>query len=355
MGILDRYVGKSVLIMIVVVVIFLTILTAIITFIDQTRYLGRGSIDFIFLLKYLAIQVPGMVVMIFPIAVLLGGVIALGNLAKTSELIILQTVGLSKAGVVFSALKMVFPLILVVILLGETAVPALSRYSENLYNQSANQGNVVVTYDGLWLREGNSFIAARYIMTDGSISGVVRYDFEGETLKQVTHAQTGVYDAKSEQWVMGEVSSTAFADGEVQSSFKDTENWHLNLNPERVEILGVKYYNLTITGLIDYITYLESNNQEADNYRLQLYMKFVSPFSMVVMLLLAASTVFGPLRTIPMGTRIVIGIALGFVFYVANSIGAPFSLVYGLPPIVGAALPTLLFFIFALWLLNKRT
>ena len=53
MGILDRYVGKSVLIMIVVVVIFLTILTAIITFIDQTRYLGRGSIDFIFLLKYL--------------------------------------------------------------------------------------------------------------------------------------------------------------------------------------------------------------------------------------------------------------------------------------------------------------
>lgn len=355
MGILDRYVGKNVLVSILVVGFFLTVLTAIITFIDQTRYLGRGSIDFIFLVQHLGLQLPGIIVMFFPIAVLLGGVVALGNLARSSELTILQSVGISRAGIVFSALKIVFPLIIIIVIIGETAVPALNRYAENRYNQYANEGNIAITYDGLWLREGDSFIAARYIMTDGSISGVVRYDFDGQHLKRIVHAKSGAYDAVSGTWVMRDVITTTLEEGRVRHLTQESEAWNLNLNPERVEILGVNYYNLTISGLMDYITYLESNNQDAASYRLQLYSKFVMPFTMVVMLLLAASTVFGPLRSMNMGTRILMGIALGFFFYVANQVGAPFALVYGLPPSLGASLPTLAFFGLALWLLNRKT
>ncbi len=355
MRILDRYVGRNVAFSILLVSLFLTVIAAIITFIDQTRYIGRGSIDFLFLVQYLIIQIPGIVVMTFPIAVLLGGVVALGNLARTSEITILMSLGISRAGVVFSALKTVFPMILIVIFIGETAVPALNRIGENRYNESAHQGNLAITYDGLWLKEGSSFLAARYIMTDGSISGVVRYDFEGQVLKSVSYSRTGHYDTNLSRWVMKDVETTVYDEAAVVSTHEDEAYWDLSLNPERMEILGDKFYNLTITGLVDYITYLESNNQRANNYRLQLYLKLMMPFTMVVMLLLAASTVFGTLRSISMGARIVLGIAMGFFFYVINSVGAPFALVYGLPPLLGAALPTLLFFVLALWLLNRGT
>lgn len=351
MSILDRYLGKNVLLCIILVSAFLTIITAIITFVDQTRYIGRGDIGLGFLVVHLLLQIPGMVVMFFPIAVLLGGVIALGGLARSSELIILQAVGISKSGIVLCAFKTVFPLIVIVAVLGEVLIPRLDRYAENRYNAYAHQGNISITYDGLWLKEGDSFIGVRYIMTDGSLRDVVRYELHGQEVKSISRANAGEY--LDDAWMMSGVEETKFVDGAVKIASYDKQKWNLSLNPQRVQILGVSGYNLTVTGLNDYINYLESNNQNADNYRLQLYSKFVTPFAVVVMLLLAASTVFGPLRTMTMGTRVLAGIGMGFAFYVANQIGAPFALVYGLPPVIGATLPTLLFCALALYLLNR--
>ena len=52
MGILDKYVAKQVLFTIILVSFFLLILVALITFIDQMRYIGRGEIDFTFLIGF---------------------------------------------------------------------------------------------------------------------------------------------------------------------------------------------------------------------------------------------------------------------------------------------------------------
>ena len=353
MGILDKYVGKQVVLTIILVSIFLLLLTGLITFIDQMRYIGRGEIGFTFLIGYLGLQLPGLFVLFFPIAVLLGGVIGLGLLARNSELIILQSVGISRAGIVLSALKLVFPLILLVFAIGEVAVPRLEQYAANQYNLYAAHGNISVTYDGLWLREGESFIGVRYTMSDNSLMGIVRYDFNGDELVAVSRAKRGTYEEGS--WVMHDVDKIIFAAAEVVPTHLDRETWWLHLNPERVEILGLRGRDLTIDGLLDYINYLEDNGQDTASYRLELYNKIMSPFTMVVMLLLAASTVFGPLRSMTMGARVVAGIALGFSFYVANQFGAPFALVYGLPPILGASLPSLIFLLLALYLLRAKT
>ncbi len=353
MGILDKYVGKQVLLTIVLVSFFLLMLTGLITFIDQMRYIGRGEIDFAFLIGYLCLQLPGLFVLFFPIAVLLGGVIALGMLARSSELIILQSIGISRAGIVFSALKLVFPLILLVFALGEVVVPRVEQYAANQYNRYAANGNISITYDGLWLREGESFIGVRYTMSDNSLMDIVRYDFNGDELVSVSQAKRGTYEDGS--WIMHDVTKIIYAAGEVVPVHLAEEKWWLNLNPERVQILGLKGINLTIEGLLDYINYLDDNGQDSASYRLELYNKIMAPFTMVVMLLLAASTVFGPLRTVTMGARIVAGIVLGFGFYVANQFGAPFALVSRLPPIIGATLPSFLFFCLALYLLRAKT
>ena len=351
-GILDRYIGKNVFLTILLVTVFLTLLTALITFVDQMRYIGRGSVDFMFLLSHVALEIPGIVVLFFPVAVLLGGVIALGNLARTSELIVMQSIGISRTGIVFSALKTVIPLIIVIVCLGEFVVPRVEQYAENRLNLASSNGNLSVTHDGLWLREGNSFIGIRYTMSDGSLLDIVRYEVEGKELKVFSKAKSGVYT--NGQWEMRGVKRTEFLGDRVVNTVLPVEKWKLNLTPDRVEIVGVKGYNLTASGLIDYINYLEENNQDAASYKLELYNKFMAPFTMIVMLLLAASTVFGPLRSMTMGARVLAGITLGFGFYLTNQIGAPFSLVYGIPPLIGASFPTLVFLFIAIMLLRRK-
>ncbi len=50
------------------------------------------------------------------------------------------------------------------------------------------------------------------------------------------------------------------------------------------------------------------------------------------MMLMALSFIFGPLRSVPMGVRVVTGISFGFIFYVLDQIFGPLTLVYGIPP-----------------------
>ena len=78
-AILDRYTGKNVVVMVIMVAVCLTAFTGIITFIDKMRYIGRGSIDFWFVCRYVLFLTPGFLVTFFPVAVLIGGVIGLGN------------------------------------------------------------------------------------------------------------------------------------------------------------------------------------------------------------------------------------------------------------------------------------
>ncbi|MGQ7112400.1 LptF/LptG family permease, partial [Escherichia sp. TWPC-MK] len=48
-------------------------------------------------------------------------------------------------------------------------------------------------------------------------------------------------------------------------------------------------------------------------------------------------------------------ICFGFVFYVLDQIFGPLTLVYGIPPIIGALLPSASFFLISLWLLMRKS
>jgi lipopolysaccharide export system permease protein len=76
--------------------------------------------------------------------------------------------------------------------------------------------------------------------------------------------------------------------------------------------------------------------------------------SVAVMMLMALSFIVGPLRSVSMGMRVVTGISFGFIFYVLDQIFGPLSLVYNIPPIMGALLPSGAFFAISVYMLLKR-
>lgn len=126
-GILDRYVGKTVVFSVILISICLTLFAALINLIDVIRYIGRGTIDFFFILQYVCYKVPGIFVTFFPVSILIGGVIGLGMLAKNSEIVILQSIGLSKLNIGVSCIKSILPLIVVVLFIGETIAPHFEK------------------------------------------------------------------------------------------------------------------------------------------------------------------------------------------------------------------------------------
>jgi lipopolysaccharide export system permease protein len=72
------------------------------------------------------------------------------------------------------------------------------------------------------------------------------------------------------------------------------------------------------------------------------------------MLLVALSFIFGPLRSVSMGARIMMGVFTGILFFLSNEVLGSLSLVYQLSPMFGAFMPSAIFTAVAWYLMAKK-
>ncbi len=351
---IDRYIGKTVLQMIFVCLLVLVLLTALITFIDKSRHLGSGDIDFTFLLWYVFLLMPNMTVLMFPVAALLGTVLGLGLMAKNSELVIVQSIGKSKTGIILSAAKMVIPLVLVLSFMSQTVIPQAEQYAQNTFNTARSEGRLSRTGWGTWLREGDSFVFITRVMSDGTIHEISRYNFDGTKLTSYATARTGIYNEDKASWDIFDVNIYEYKDKSIHRYKEPMQKWDLYINPERLEVFNLRQGELNVLELYDYIQYLEENHIDSSRYRITMYMLFLMPIMIIVMMLLGASAVFGPLRSVPLAARALLGLALGFAYYIMNQILPAFIVAVGIPPFIGVVTPSIVFALLAIFLLNRK-
>jgi lipopolysaccharide export system permease protein len=207
---------------------------------------------------------------------------------------------------------------------------------------------------GVWAKDANSFVSIGRMNSKAELYNVQLYFFAKDlTLSRAMVAKQATYQEGS--WLLQEVSQTSFYDGETRVENFPDYVWETELTPKKLEVIISEPDKMSMRDIYDYITYLESNDQDASSYWLILWRKAVLPFTVVVMMLLSVSFIFGGLRSVPMGTRLIFGIASGFTFHVSGELFGPASLVFGLPPILGALLPSILVLVIAMYQLRKQT
>ena len=106
--------------------------------------------------------------------------------------------------------------------------------------------------------------------------------------------------------------------------------------------------------MYEYITFLKQTGQDSRRFELTYWRKILQPVSVGVMMMLALSFIFGSLRSVTAGARIVTGICFGFLFYVVNEIFGQMSVVFNAPAFLGALMPSLLFMAIIWWLLARK-
>ena len=180
------------------------------------------------------------------------------------------------------------------------------------------------------------------------------YHFDNNNkLQSVRYASSASFENGT--WKLSQVDESILTDGkQITGSQTLTGEWKTNLTPDKLGVVALDPDALSISGLHNYVKYLQQSGQEAKRYQLNMWSKIFSPLSVAVMMLMALSFIFGPLRSVPMGVRVVTGICFGFLFYVMDQIFGPLSLVYSIPPILGAILPSALFLFISIYLLLKK-
>ena len=148
-GILDRYIGRTVIMAILICTFGLVGLSSLIKFIEQLNNVGDGNFTTLHALYRVFLLMPGELVLFFPMGALLGGVIGLGQMASSSELVVLQAAGLSRTRIVLSALKTVIPVMLLVMLLGEYVAPLGVQKAKDIKTAAVSGGKITASANGI--------------------------------------------------------------------------------------------------------------------------------------------------------------------------------------------------------------
>jgi len=360
MRILDGYIAKTIAGTMTFCLLILVGLSSMIKFIEQLKSVGQGDYSIIDAAIYVLLMLPRDIEIFFPMAALLGALIGLGMMAQSSELVVMQAAGISRLQIILSVMKTAIPLMLLVMALGEWGAPWTEQKARNLKAQQISGGSLLKGSSGLWAKDGERFVHVNKVIETGLLHGISLYQFnENNELASITKAKVARY--QTDAWLLEDVEQTELSSIEnnkpTRTSVSQTAtlDWISTLTPDKLGVVTVSPESLSITGLFDYLDYLKANKQDTSRYDLALWRKVMQPLSVAVMMLLALSFVFGPLRSVSMGARLVMGIITGFSFHLTNQAFGPISLVYNMPAIFGAVLPSLLFIGLAGYFLNKRS
>jgi len=352
--ILDLYIGRTIISTTALVLVTFVGLSGIIKYVEQLRKVGRGTYDLLQALYFVLLSIPRDIEMFFPMAALLGALIGLGMLAASSELVVMQAAGFSKLDIGLSVLKTAVPLMIIVTLLGQWGAPQAQKMARDLRAVSISGGNIVSTRSGVWARDANDFIFIAKV-DDERLYGMNMWRFDqNKELQSTVFAEEVDYEGNN-TWTMSDVQITSFEDDvQITKESLPSYSWETSLAPDKLAIVTVKPEELSLSGLYDYVSYLKASEQDASRYELAFWRKVTQPISIAVMMLMALSFIFGPLRSVTMGARILSGVIAGFTFYISSEFFGPVSLVYQIPPVFGAVAPSIVFFCIAVMLLRRK-
>lgn len=343
MKLIDRYIFKTVAGAALAALLVLLILETFFSFLGEIDDIGEGHYGLKDVLLYLFLNIPRRVYEIFPMALLLGGLLGMGSLASSSELVCMRAAGLSVLRLIGAALQVGFVLGLLALIVGEFVAPAATRVAEEW--QSAAKSEQVSIRQGLgfWARDGERLIHVQAVSPGIGLEDIHIYQIDEQSrMRSIAHARSARY--VEGHWLLADVQRSLIEADKVTADHQPVLTLNSLINPDLLRVLALDPKNLSMRDLITYIDYLDRNGLDSRSYRLAFWSKVFGPLSSLAMIFVAMPFAFGSQRAASIGQRLLIGVFIGLLFFLGNRLLGNVVLLYGYPPLLGAAAPSLLIF-----------
>jgi lipopolysaccharide export system permease protein len=335
---LSRYVLTSVFGAMLLVLLLLLGLEMVFSFIGELEDV-KGAYSAYEALVYILMTGPRRAYDMLPIAALIGGIVGLGMLANHSELTVMRAAGVSIGRLVWWVIRPALAFIVFGLLLGQYVVPYTEKMAET--RKALVQGNNYVAgwLNSYWHREGESMLRIGTVEPDGPLRNLVLFRFdENGHLQENTRIESARYE--NGEWKLFNLSETHFQpDGSVQVTTEAERAWPSKLTPEFLRLVTMDPGNLSLTNLYRYANYMKQQGLDSGAYFLEFWKKALAPLATISMVLIACSFIFGPLRSVTMGLRILAGVMAGLLFRYGQDFLGYASLVYDFSPVMAAGLP----------------
>lgn len=350
MKIIDRYILKRLIVMLLSVLIAFVSLYAVFEMIDESGNVGKGQYTVATLLLYVFWQIPIYIYETFPIAVLTASLITLARFSSASEYVVMRACGMSMKRMVGVLSVFAMFCVTVNIWVGEQLLSIAYKRSEMVeYNALNNQNAVFDKHVGVWLKSDNDMVQVSTMLPDGRLQDIVIYHIDDDfRLNGVTYAQTAQYQDNG-QWQLMDLNGSILQTEQVTFKQAESFEWQSNITPDLLRVLITKPQEMSSMALRKYIKHLKDNGQRTLSYEVARWRKIFYPFAALSMVLIALA--FTPVisRHSNMGLRIFLGMCLGVGFHFLGRFFSFYAELFRMSPFVAGAMPVLLFLIIAIF------
>lgn len=348
MQLVRRYIAREIYKATAFVFVAFLALFAFFDLINELDNLGKGAYRLPQAFMFVMLSVPGHVYELFPIAVLIGSLVALSNLASNSEYTVLRVSGFSpaRAGLTLARIGLVF--VVGTVLVGELAVPVAERAAQQLRLDRLGRTVSQELRSGLWVRADSKFVNIREVTPDSRLRGIQIYEFDEDMhLRSISEAAAGTHVGQ-QTWQLTDVLQTHFTAQGAQVERLDSMNWDTVITPDMLAVLLVRPDKMSAWSLYQYTRHLAKNRQRTERYEIALWKKVVYPFASLVMMALALPFAYVSARAGGVGAKLFAGIMLGVLFHFLNTLFSHLGVLRDWPPFASAVMPSALFLLAAI-------
>lgn len=342
MSVLDRYIVRTVLGAVGLVMVVLLVLGGLFVFISQQHDIGVGHYTLADALWYTLLNLPQQVYQLLPITALLGSVIGFSQLARGSEITVIRATGVSVARLVATALIAAALLIAFEAAIGEFVAPQLQEAAnqQKAFSQFNSVGFGGGT--GAWVRDGDLILNVARQSSSRQFVGMQVFELSPQhTLVSIGRAASATA-AGQRRWLLGGYTESSFTDDRVTSSAPGEKVLQSNVTAGFLGLAVQDPEQLTLQALWQVIGYYHANALDARQYLFAFWSKIARTVAIAFSVLLALPFVLGSMRSAGAGTRTMVALVIGIAFFLLQRLIESGTIVFNLDPVILAWLPTAL-------------
>ncbi len=340
MNLLDRYLYRTVIAYACMAMAVLLTLGALFLFISEQSDIGVGNYTAGEALLFTLLNLPQQAFDVLPIGAMIGALMGLGALAAGSELVVTRASGVSIWRVAWPVGLAGATLALLMYGVGEYAAPPLARFAVREKTSSKLADVSFAGQSAAWVKDGNLILRVQTGEVGQAFGGVTLFRLNGTAQLASIQTADSISVGEPGKWRLHNVDTSRFSPGHVDGESAGEVTIRSTVNPAFLGLAATDPDLLTLRGLRGYIDHLKRNSLDTASYEIGFWSRIARIFAVVVVTLLTLPFVFGPLRTTGAGTRTVVGILLGVVFFLITRTVENGGQLFGLNPALVGWLPT---------------
>jgi len=323
MKLLTRYLAKEIYMSVLMVFAALLMLFELLDLINQMNEMGDTGYHMGYVLLFVLLTAPNHVYELFPVAVLIGTIFALVQMAANSELTVYRASGVSLEQMIHALLRIGLPFMVACFVVGEFVAPPSQHLAQQIKLKAKNANVSLSEFrSGVWVKDEGSFVNVKTVLPDTTLLGVSIYQFdESYHLRSITAADRASYQ-RGQSWELSGVRQTKFSEAGARVNQLGAMEWRSSLSPNIFTVLLIEPEQMSAWSLYQYIRHLDDNKQKTARYEIAMWNKLAYPFAVLVMMMLALPFSSYHRREGGISSKIFLGVVLGLGFHFSGKLFA---------------------------------